>query len=283
MKFEKYMMPSSSIWIPSLPPFEAVKLGRFITNIERPQECYHEPSISDDQASTVCGFSFSGQNQNERRASLGAYFTRLVSIKHSSIFNSTIQVDQATGNEYSLNNSTLWFDRAISSPETKSWIEKNALRGNKIYMVVGFQTLTNPRITITSTRGQQAASNLGIADILSLIISGAVIPDSISGPSTTQSQHQTVSSAQVCLDAPGERVCSLLYRRIKHRWLSSRKDDYLKLSPTHVWSCIEGNRREAYSESEDEEEESEDEEDMIYLELDDNDNTEEEQRFIIIQ
>lgn len=150
-KAKESIMANTSVWIPSLPSFEDVKLGRFITNIERPQEGYHEPSMPNDPACAVNIFSVSGLNQCERKASLGAYITRLISIKHSSFTNLKIQIDEANGSEYSLDNSTSWFDKAISLPETKSWIERAAMRREKMYMVVGLRTLINPRITITST------------------------------------------------------------------------------------------------------------------------------------
>ncbi|KAL6902610.1 hypothetical protein GGI43DRAFT_382790 [Trichoderma evansii] len=273
-------MANVSGWIPSLPSLEDIKLGRFITNIERPQEGYHEPSMPNDPDSTVKEFSISEQNQSEGKASPGAYITRLISIKYSGFTNLKIQIDEANGNEYSLDNSTAWFDKAIGLLETKSWIERAALRREKMYMVVGLRTLTNPRITITSTQEQKVMSGLKIAEIFSFIVSGVATPANTSAPNTAHGRNQTSSSAQMCFQAPGERVCSLFYRKIKYGWLSSRKIDDLKLSKTRVWSCIEGDRRDAY-ETDDEDEE---EEDMMYVDFDDCDEIEmEEQQFAIKQ
>lgn len=125
-------------------------------------------------------------------------------------------------------------------------------------------------------------SHLKITELFSLIVSGVVTPARNSAPHTAHGQNQTSSTAQMCLDAPGERVCSLLYRKIKYGWLSSRKIDGLKLSKTRVWSCIEEDRRDAYET--DDEDEEEEEEDMIYVDFDDSDESEiEEQQFVIKQ
>lgn len=81
---------------------------------------------------------------------------------------------------------------------------------------------------------------------------------------------QTSSSAQVSVEFPGERVCALLYRKIKRGWPSSRKIGDLKPFKTRVWLCIEGDRRDAYEVDEEDEEE----EDMIYLDFDDSNKSE---------
>ncbi|KAH7109332.1 hypothetical protein EDB81DRAFT_672863 [Dactylonectria macrodidyma] len=67
-------------------------------------------------------------------------------------------------------------------------------------------------------------------------------------------EHRNIESDQLCLLAPGEQVCSLQYRAVKTKWLPSRLIEPLQLSKTRQWSCMEGDRRDAYEDSDEEDE-----------------------------
>ncbi|KAK5991197.1 hypothetical protein PT974_09475 [Cladobotryum mycophilum] len=262
-------MPNSSIPTPSLPTLDFVKLGRFITNIEQPLENYHQPSIPDAPPSIVDESFLSQRHQDEMKTSLGCALGRLLSTRFSSKANYSIEFDRTRCKRYSLDNSEAWFDRAIALPETRLWIERAALRRHKIYMIVGFQTLTDPRITSTSAQGKNTRGEFRILNALSFMVSGAVVPSFSPVDEGLHGNHENAYSSRMSYDAPGERICSLKYRKIKHSWLSRRNADKLKLSPTRSWSRNVFHEALRWGAGEDDEEEED--EDMIHVDFDDDD------------
>ncbi|KAF9761672.1 hypothetical protein IL306_003751 [Fusarium sp. DS 682] len=178
---------------------------------------------------------------------------------------SKVHMAPARGINYSLDNSDAWFDKAVGIPDTRRWIESAALRGDKIYMIVGIQTLTDARIVQTSARGRQAEGHVNVPVSLSLAAATAIMPFAELVDPAVHGEHQDVESGQLWLVAPGEQVCSLQYRAVKPRWLSSRLIKTPRLSETRQWSCMEGDKRDTYDDDEDEEED----EDMIEVDFGD--------------
>ncbi|KAF6528415.1 hypothetical protein HZS61_008717 [Fusarium oxysporum f. sp. conglutinans] len=123
------------------------------------------------------------------------------------------------------------FDNAnpVSLPETREWIEKAALRGHKIYIIVGIQTFIDARIVQKLARGRQAG---GQAATAAMPFADLVDP--------AIREHQNAESDQLWVLAPDEQVWSLQYRKVRTRWLSSRPLEPLQLSETRRWSCMEG-------------------------------------------
>ncbi|KAI5460956.1 hypothetical protein BGZ63DRAFT_473217 [Mariannaea sp. PMI_226] len=246
-------MATTVIPAPLFLPLKSVRLGRFINNISYPHESYYEPPTIDVPEAIVAQFSLSTLNQESHKTQFGSALTALLSTGFSKRLRSEIHLAPSSGSSYSLDNSDAWFDKAVSLPATRKWIERAALRGDKIYIIVGIQTLTDTRIVQKSTQGKQAGGQVSLPVSLSLTAATAIMPFAgLVDP----------ASDQLCLLAPGEQVCSLQYRKVKTRWLSSRLMEPLQLSKTRRWSCMEGDKRNMYEDDSDE-----DDEDTIEVDL----------------
>ncbi|EGU73944.1 hypothetical protein FOXB_15546 [Fusarium oxysporum f. sp. conglutinans Fo5176] len=210
-------------------PHGSVGLGRFIKNIKHPHEGYHEPPTGDVPEAIVTPFPFPSQNQQKRKTEFGSALTSLISARFSKRLQSQVHLTAASGNNYCLDNSDAWFDKAVSLPETREWIEKAALRGHKIYIIVGIQTFIDARIVQKLARGRQAG---GQAATAAMPFADLVDP--------AIREHQNAESDQLWVLAPDEQVWSLQYRKVRTRWLSSRPLEPLQLSETRRWSCMEG-------------------------------------------
>ncbi|KAH7111458.1 hypothetical protein B0J13DRAFT_631801 [Dactylonectria estremocensis] len=215
-------------------PFESVRLGRLITNIDLPHEGYYAPPIDVPNA-IVAQFSVSSLNQQNSKTRFGSALTSLVSAGFSKRLQSEIHIAPARGSNYSLDNSDAWFDRMISIPDTRKWIEKAALRGHRIYIIVGIQTFTDTRIVQKSARGQHAGGQVKVPVSLFLTAATAVMPFAGLVDPAVHGEHQNIESDQLCLLAPGEQ-----------------------------WSCMEGDKRDAYEDDSEEEDE-----DIIEVDLGD--------------
>ncbi|KAK6709702.1 hypothetical protein SNK04_010654 [Fusarium graminearum] len=178
-----------------------------------------------------------------------------MSVGFSNRLQSEVHLAPASGSNYSLDDSDAWFEKAVSLSGTRKWIENAALRGHKIYIIVGIQTFTDTCIVQKSDRGLQAGGQVNLPVSLSLTAATAIMPFAELVDPSVHGEHQNIESDQLCLLAPGEQVCSLQYREVKTRWLSSRLIEPLQLSKTRQWSCMEGDKRDTYEDDSDEEDE----------------------------
>ncbi|EGU81564.1 hypothetical protein FOXB_07922 [Fusarium oxysporum f. sp. conglutinans Fo5176] len=197
--------------VPFFLPHGSVRLGTFIKNINHPLEGYHEPPTSNVPKAIVTPFSFPSQNQQNRKTEFGSALTSLISAGFSKRLQSQVHLAPARGNNYCLDNSDAWFDKAVSLPETREWIEKAALRGHKIYIIVGIQTFIDARIVQKLARGRQARGQATVPVSLFLAAATAAMPFAdLVDPAIRE--HQNAESDQLWLLAPGEQVWSLQYQ-----------------------------------------------------------------------
>ncbi|KAG7403690.1 hypothetical protein Forpe1208_v016359 [Fusarium oxysporum f. sp. rapae] len=213
-------------------PLNSVRLGRFIQNIGHPHKGFYEPPTTDVPEAIMSTLSFSSLNQQNRRTRFESALTSLMSAEFSKRLQSEVYLAPACGSNYSLDNSDAWFDKAVSLPETRKRIEYAALRGQKVYIIVGIQTFTDTRIVQKSGGGQRAGDQANVPVSLSLKAATAVMPFAELVDPAVHGEHQNIESDQLCLLAPGEQVCSLQYREVTTKWLSSRLIEPQQLSKT---------------------------------------------------
>jgi hypothetical protein len=253
-------MPITVVPNSLLLPFEAARLGRFINNIDQPLEGYYEPFHSEAPTPIVSQFDYAEHNQQGSRASFGSSMTTLFSAAFSKRSSSQVHVEPTCCKTYALDNSDAWFDRAISDEETKKWIERAAIRGNKVFIIVGICTLTDARFVQTSVKEQESQGR-ATAPVLSLAAAGAVLPFAGLVDPSVHGDFCNFASNGTRFFAPGEKICAIQYREIRYKWLSSRVVQNLQLLKTRQWYCTEGNRRNVYMD------EGDDNEDMIEVDI----------------
>ena len=180
-------------------PLEDVKLGRLVVNTKRPRERYHDPNVGAPH--------------------------------HSSI---QIKPSPACGTAYTLENPEFWLDKATSSRNTKEWIEKAALRGDNIFMIVGIRT----NATKHSIQHEQVGHRSDSSKIL-----------------LRYGENRFSHDSQPAL---------VEYRKVSHRWLSSRVVDLELATNPRRWFCVVGGIGGFRLHSdEDGDDEDEDDEDVI--------------------
>ena len=238
-------------------PFESARLGRFIKNIDHPLEGYHEPFASTAPTPIVSQFEYAGHSQQGSRAGFGSSLTALFSAAFSRRSSSRVRVEPRCCKTYSLDNSDAWFDRALSHEETKKWIERSAIRGSKIFMIVGICTFTDTRFVQTSVKEEELQGQATAPVSLSLAAAGAVVPLAGLVDPSVRGDSGNFAGNRSLIFAPGEMICAIQYREMRYKWLSSRVIENLQLSKTRQWSCTEGERRDAYAD------EGDDDEDVI--------------------
>lgn len=226
-------------------PQSSVKLGRFITNVEYPHQHYHDPP-SDTPPTTLASTrsAFNGEHHAACDASFRSTLTTLISARLSRGNKLKVRVTAGQLRTYTLDNSEAWFDDATRLPATRAWIERAIDRGNDVYLIVGIHTVTDASISHESAAGSGAGAQAEIPVSLSLTAAGVVAPlGGIVDPSVGF-QRQGLDGAHIRFVAPGEQVCAIEYRKLRHEWLSSKRIEKSRLSNVRQWSSMERARDE---------------------------------------
>ncbi|KAI1741793.1 hypothetical protein F4680DRAFT_415125 [Xylaria scruposa] len=225
-------------------PLNSVKLGRFITNFEHPHQNYHDPSVTQPSILLSNRTMFTGENLVASDYGFKSTLTSLLSARFSKREKSKLYVTTEDFKTYTLDNSDSWFDEAVRLPATQSWAERAIDRGYEIYLIVGYHTTTNARLSQESAAEKGVGGHIELPVSLALNSAGVVAPlgDTID-PSATF-DHQGVGRAQSRFVAPGEQVCAVEYRKVSHAWLSSKHIDKARLSNVRQWPSRERARDE---------------------------------------
>jgi hypothetical protein len=77
---------------------------------------------------------------------------------------------------YTLQNSTQWFEKAVSSEESRRWFERAIDQGDDVYFVVGFHTVTDAQIIYESAEVNEHTGRLGLPVGLTLNAAGVIAP-----------------------------------------------------------------------------------------------------------
>jgi len=240
-------------------PRGAVKLGRFVTSFEHPHQNYHDPLPASQPHELVSlRESYSGERSAGNSLGFSSTLTSAVSAGFSKRASTRVRVATNHVKTYILDNSDGWFEEATQLVPTRAWIERNIDRGRDIYLIVGFHTVTDACISQESALKESAGGQINVPVSLSLAAARLVVPlgDLIDPGVTVDNLDLDRATSQYT--ARGEQVCALEYRKIRHRWLSSKLIEKSRLSKVCQWPSVEQSR-----------EDEAEEDDMIEVELDD--------------
>ncbi|RPB07537.1 hypothetical protein P167DRAFT_609394 [Morchella conica CCBAS932] len=126
----KTVFPSSPLSL------EAIKLGRLVLNTRYPQQDYIDPSTE------VPKFTKTPLHDFEEVRSLA-----LLSLSFENRDDYIVDFSAAKSFTYLLDNSKAWFARACGAPESRTWLEHAIEHADNVYLVVGYHTLVDARVT----------------------------------------------------------------------------------------------------------------------------------------
>jgi hypothetical protein len=221
---------------PPFLPFDSIKLGRFVTNVDHPNLRHHDPPCAEPPKQIVSPRdSYIGLHQKRSSASFGSALTSLISAWFSKRVKMQVRVTADKITTYTLDNSDGWFEDAVCIPATRTWIERTVDREDDIYMIVGFHAITNARITQDIVQGKDLRGQISLPVSAGFAVVGT-LDHSVRG------DLHDLDSSQSHFVALGDHVCAFQYRKMRHRWLSSRIIDTSRLSKVPRWSSVERGR-----------------------------------------
>lgn len=238
-------------------PRDAVKLGRFVTSFEHPHQNYIDPLPASQPPELVSlRVSYSGEHSAGSGFGFSSTLTSVVSAGFSKRAKAKVRVVTDQVKTYILDNSDGWFEEATRATAARAWIERNIDRGRDIYLIVGFHTVTDASISQESTLGEGVSGQINVPVGLSLAAAGVVVPLGDLLDPGIAIEKQGLDGAASQYKVRGEQVCALEYRKIRHKWFSSKEIDKSRLSRVCHWPSVEQSR-----------DEEGEEDDMIEVEL----------------
>jgi hypothetical protein len=240
-------------------PQSAIKLGRFVTNIDEPHRDYHDPSSS--QAFNIIekvDSHYDGTDTFGDHRSFGSELTAFLSSSISSRTKASIRIATKQVKTYYLDNNGQWFRDAVRSEDVRKWIERTIDEGEDIYVVVGYHTALDARIAEQSREQKGLDGKLVMPISTTLAISGAVVPaGELADPKLAGSSGRAEDRKRQFV-AQGEQIIAVQYRKVRFRFLSSKSADKATLAKEARWERYD---RPRYLQS--------DEEDMVEVALED--------------
>ncbi|KAL6411748.1 hypothetical protein AUP68_04122 [Ilyonectria robusta] len=230
---------------------DLLKLGRFIKDIDQPHKDYYDPQTADVLKVVFHEFSCSITNQHDAQKELGPGLASLLSAGLSKRLQAQIQVVTEYSVNYQLDSSDAWFDKVVSLPATRQWIENASSRGDKVYFIVGIQTFLNTRIAQKSTQEQQVEGEAKMPVSLSLEAVAEVMPLAELVDPTDHEGQREMESDDIWVKLPGQQACSIQCREVKIRRLSRRPVGLPQLSNARRWSCNKRDKGDVHGEEDD--------------------------------
>lgn len=222
----------SSVLLQTLLSSSSVRLGRLVLNTRSPHQDYLDPFDDDGRPTTKESITTTHTNFEETRkfsksSKLRSYFADVLSVSYRSENDGVSSLSAPHMITHDLENSGTWFQNACARAETREWLENAIDSGKTVYLVVGYRTLRDARLTQTASSESVHGAN---AQLPAAVLAGVTpVVDVKPGVEVGHGNRRTESSV---LNAPGEQVFAVQYRKMKFQWLSSRKIKNIVLDDT---------------------------------------------------
>lgn len=217
-------------------PHSAIKLGRFVTNVDEPHRDYYDPSPCN-------GFSVIAKVEThydstevlEGHRNFASELTAFLSSSISSRTQASIRITTSQMKTYYLDNTGQLFRDVVRSEDVRKWIERTIDEGEDIYIVVGYHTALDARIMERRQEQNGLDGKLVVPVLNALAASGVIVPcgDLVdpglagSGGRAEDQQRQFV--------AQGEQIIAVQYRKVCFRFFSSKSVDKATLAKEAKW------------------------------------------------
>ena len=215
---------------------DAIKLGRFVLDTDQPHQDYFDPPLDSSPAAIKSEqINLTERHRDDIDAQTNALLDPLAGascLKHDHNLN-TIATAQSTVHQ--LANSRDWFHTAIREEETRKWIEKAIMEGEKIYLIVGYEIVRDAWLNKAQSSLKKRTVNLQAPLSAALATIGVVLPLGVSAdPRINQFMAESHFAGESHV-APGEQVSAVQDRKVKFKGFSSRDLDKAQLEKGSRW------------------------------------------------
>lgn len=229
-------MSSKSHPLANVKPLGSLSLGCLTINItDTNRDTYQPLSAAGQPTEPEIEINELGSYKDTQSSSKSSKLRSLISLltascnKHKQ---SGIDLTATKFANYKLRNQDPWFRTICKEPEARKWLEDKIFKKKDVYLVVGLLVLTNAKLSTSSNITKEVAGFLKA----SILPAGFAIPgtamDFLSGAGLTR---DAVCNSSYKVEAPGDQIFGVWYRKIKFQWFFSRKLDHASLCEHTRW------------------------------------------------
>jgi hypothetical protein len=217
-------------------PHSAIKLGRFVTNIDEPHREYHDPSpCKSFSVIAKVETRYDSTDVLEGHRNFASELTTFLSSSISSRTKTSIHITTDQLKTYYLDNAGLWFRDVVRFEDVRKWIERTIDEGEDIYIVVGYHTALDARIVERFQEQKGLDGKLAMPLPTALAASGVVVPcGDIVDPGLVGSRGRAETQQRQFV-AQGEQVIAVQYRKVHFRFFFSKNVDKATLAKEARW------------------------------------------------
>ncbi|QKX53214.1 uncharacterized protein TRUGW13939_00290 [Talaromyces rugulosus] len=233
--FTSTNMPASVVFSQFL-PLLAVKIGRFVTNVDEPYQDYCDPDI-DFSLKVVekVDTQYDGLDSKAAQQSFTSELTALLSSTFSKRHKTSIRIITNQIKTYYLDNNGECFRNAVQSESVRRWIEQTVDEGEDIYFVVGYRTINDAYVATRTGAQVGMGGKLVMPVSAGLTAAGVVVPlGSIFDPGLTGSVGYTDEQQRLFV-SQGEQIIAVQYRKVSFKWFASKTADRATLAKKTQW------------------------------------------------
>ncbi|KAK6514398.1 hypothetical protein TWF506_008793 [Arthrobotrys conoides] len=232
----------------TLLPFEAVALGRLVTNTKSPAEEFYDSEILRNIITSHNVLVTPRNNFREvLRCTLGtstySTLTAIISSHFSVGTQDYVHLESLANKTYQLENSTHIFENICEDLNARRWLTRMIGRRRSIHMIVGFETIIDAGVSYKTVKAEEKGGEI-VAPVSTILTAALAAPipltdtlDPSAGFSKTEGYE-----VQKSYFVPGEMVFAVQYRKLEFSWLSSRDIDKATLRKSR-WMISFGVRR----------------------------------------
>lgn len=225
----------------SLLHIDTVKLGRLVLNAKHPQQAFYDPFDSPPEFTVKQQDNFQGTLSLSKNSQLRSRLTALLLVSYENRDANAITLAATQAKTYQLLNSGAWFRKACSSAETRQWFE-DAIGdgdGSNVYLVVGYHTITDARVTKTTISGGTTSGGVHLRGS-SLVGGTTPSPTAMVNAlnSRVNSTRDVNNRSEKSFDAPGEQIYAIQYRKVEFKFFSSRSLEKASLERDNRWKTF---------------------------------------------
>ena len=201
-------------------PTNEIKLGRFVRHLDTPNKDYFDydcRELSQTRLSPSEEMSDAGIN------AIGRSAQDLITDELSKELAHEAKLTSAGSWFYRLDNVEAHLDEAISTIGTKPWIELWSRNNQKIYFVVGYQTLEDARLEVATKHNTfcKCPAQTMMAPLLLNFLYNRYMPSTGWIDPEAKTYQASDGEDWTVTTAPGERVSAVCYREVRCKRLSS--------------------------------------------------------------
>jgi hypothetical protein len=231
-------MLKSTVISQRLLALDAVSLGRLVLNLDSPEQDYHEsPSLKLVPSDIVIKRQsfFEDVRYHHGGAKLTLSLAWLLDNEAGCDVTKEDRLKASTITTHQLKNSMEKFAAMCTDVHTRKWFERILGKGRKVYMIVGFETLTDG----VFERKKSFSMSTGI--------SAAIAATGTPLDPTAGAEISGGRGCEVRIHAMEEQVCAVQYRKVDFEWFRSRDLDKSSLEKGHRWKVYWATRDEDFS------------------------------------